>query len=366
MKKSFVLTIILVIVVAVFAALIFGTNLGSNEDNPQTLKQISFSPKTTTNTISVVDNQMLYQSIEIDSSTFSILDLATGKTIDIGTIANYIMDSGSSVVIEDSIYTYITTSDENRKPQNDLYRIEHSNLELEKISTDKKSAPIISLYQTPTEILALKTDGTKTYFEKIDVRNGDAEEILVSPSGETFVTADVVDATLFVFAYSTDSNGDYQYFIRKYTLNGYKEVGLIKLDNIKEYISKARIADMEIMGNYFYLINYSGIGIIGEINDDDTVSKTHEISDLTYLTSDEDSGTSLFYVRKTNTYYIFDNGKGELTGRELTFKNGYTIRTMFSDDENVVVKTKADTENKIDRYHEEIYVFRYDDLISKP
>ena len=99
MKKSFVLTIILVIVVAVFAALIFGTNLGSNEDNPQTLKQISFSPKTTTNTISVVDNQMLYQSIEIDSSTFSILDLATGKTIDIGTIANYIMDSGSSVVM---------------------------------------------------------------------------------------------------------------------------------------------------------------------------------------------------------------------------------------------------------------------------
>ena len=366
MKKSFVLTIILVIIVAVFAALIFGTNLGSNEDNPQTLKQISFSPKTTTNTISVVDNQMLYQSIEIDSSTFSILDLATGKTIDIGTIANYIMDSGSSVVIEDSIYTYITTSDENRKPQNDLYRIEHSNLELEKISTDKKSAPIISLYQTPTEILALKTDGTKTYFEKIDVRNGGAEEILVSQSGETFVTADIVNTTLFVFAYSTDSMGDYQYFVREYSLDKYEEIGLITLDNIKEYISKARIADMEIIGNYLYLINYSGIGILGEINEDNTVSKTHEISELTYLTSDEDSRTSLFYVRKTNTYYIFDNGNGELTKRNLTFKNGYTIRTMLSDDENVVVKTKADTENKIDRYHEEIYVFRYDDLISKP
>ena len=134
---------------------------------------------------------MLYQTVEIGSSTLSILDLATGKTIDIGTITNYIMDSGSSVVVDDSIYAYITTSDENGKPQNDFYRIGYSNLALEKISTDKKSAPIISLYQTPTEILALKTDGTKTYFEKIDVRNGDAEEILVSPSGETFVTADV-------------------------------------------------------------------------------------------------------------------------------------------------------------------------------
>ena len=365
MKKSFILTIVLVIFVAIFAVLIFGINSEINEESPQALTQITFTPKTTTNTISVVNNQILYQTVEISSSTFYNLDLVKGKSIEIGTITNYIMDSGSSVLIGDSIYSYITTSDETGKPQNELYRISYSNLDMEKLSTDKKSAPIISLYQTPTEILALKTDGEKTYFEKIDVGNGDAKETLVSPIGETFVTASISDNTLFVFAYSIDSNGDYQYFIRKYNLNGYKDVGIIKLDNIREYISQARIAEMEIIGDYIYLINYSGVGIILETNKDNTVSKKYEISDLTYLTSDENSGTSLFYVRKTNTYHIFNDKNGELKERQLAFKSGYTVRTMFSDGENVVVKTKANTENKLDKYKEEIYVFRYDDLISK-
>lgn len=336
---------------------------GANSNDTSAIMQKTFSPTSTTNTIAIVDNKMFYQTIDINSSTFCALDLVNGKTTAITTLSNYVMDSGSAVVSGDSVYKYITVADDNGYPQNELYHISCSDFSMERIFVDKECAPLISLYQVPVGLLALKISDSKTYFDLFTESNQSSNVVLEAPKSETFVTATVSDDTLFVFAYAQDSNGGYDYFIRKYTLDGYDEMGVISLDNIEKYIVQARIAEMDVLGDYLFLNNYSNAGLISVINEDGSVSSQHEISNIARLPSDIDTRNALFYVRQSNTYYVFDTISGDLQQMELSIDNGYLIRSMFADGNNVVVKTRINYENKMEEYNEEIYVFEYNDLL---
>ena len=140
-------------------------------------------------------------------------------------------------------------------------------------------------------------------------------------------------------------------------------MGVISLDNIEKYIVQARIAEMDVLGDYLFLNNYSNAGLISVINEDGSVSSQHEISNIARLPSDIYTRNALFYVRQSNTYYVFDTISGDLQQMELSIDNGYLIRSMFADGNNVVVKTRINYENKMEEYNEEIYVFEYNDLL---
>lgn len=361
MKANKKLLISCMIVLSLFLASCAAT--GANSNDTSAVMQLTFSPDSTTNTIAIVDNKMLYQTIDMNSSTFYVLDLLENKTTEITTLSNYVMDSGSAVVSGDLVYKYITVADDNGQPQNELYRISCSDFSMERIFVDKECAPLISLYQVPSGLLALKISDSKTYFDLFAESNQSSDVVLEAPKGESFVTATVSDNTLFVFAYAEDSNGGYDYFIRKYTVDGYNEMGIISLDNIEKYITQARIAEMDVLGDFLFLNNYSNIGLISSINEDGSVSACHEISSIARFPSDAKNQNALFYVRQSDTYYVFDTVSGDLQQMELSVDNGYLIRSMFADGENVVVKTRISRESKMEEYNEEIYVFEYTDLL---
>lgn len=350
-------------IVAMLFFLVACSATGSTSDKTQAIIQRSFSPDSATNTIAIIENKMLYQSIDTGSTTFFVLDLHNNETTKIGTISNYVMDNGAVVVIGDSVYTYITISDEEGQTQNVLYRLCYSDMSMEQLYVDKVCAPLISLYRVPSGFLALKVSDSKTYFDHFNESNHSSNTVLEAPKGETFVTATVSDDTLFVFAYAQNSTGGYDYFIRKYSLDGYNALGVISLDNIEEYIAQARISEMDIWGDYLFLNNYSNTGLISIIAEDGSVSAQHKISNVAKLTLDAEDRDSLFYVRQSSTYYVFNAISGDLQQMELSVDDGYLIRSMFADGENVVVKTRINRESKKDEYKEEIYVFEYNDLL---
>lgn len=356
----------LVLIVAMSMLFTACTENGDNFDSTNVIMQKSFSPVTTTNTIAIVDNQMLYQTLDMGSSTFYIFDLLENTTTEIATISNYVMDSGSAVIIGNAVYFYITESDIEGQLQNTLYRISYSDLSMERLCEDRTCSPLISLYQSPLGILALKTTDSTTYFDLYNESMQIPDVVLEAPQGETFVTATISDDILFVFAYSGNSSMGYNYFIRKYTLDGYEPVGTITLDNIEQYIAQARIAEMVVLDDYLFLNNLSNTGLISSINKDGTVSVFHKMPDIAILSSESESKTALFYVRQSNNYYVFDTNSGDLQLLELNIDSGYLIRSMFADGENVVVKTRPSYENKSDGYSEEIYVYEYSKLTSPP
>lgn len=350
-------------VVAMLFFLVACSATGSTSDKTPAIIQKSFSPDSATNTIAIMENKMLYQSVDTGSTTFFVLDLNNNETKEIGTISNYVMDNGAVAVIGDSVYAYITISGEDEQMQNVLYRICYSDLSMEQIFVDKVCAPLISLYRVPSGFLALKVSDSKTYFDLFNKSNQSSNTVLEAPKGETFVTATVSGDTLFVFAYAQDSNGGYDYFVRKYSLDGYNALGVVSLDNIEDYITQARISEMDILGDYLFLNNYSNAGLLSIINEDGSVSARHEISNVARLTSSAEDRNSLFYVRQSSTYYVFDSISGDLQQMDLSIDDGYLIRSMFADGENVVVKTRINRESKRDEYNEEIYVFEYDALL---
>ena len=330
----------------------------------EAIMQRTFSPNNTTNTIAVNDNKMLYQTIDMGSSTFFVYDLEDGKESEIATLSNYVMDSGSAVIIGDTVYEYITVVNQEGQKQNELFAINCSDMTMESISIDIKSAPIISLYRISSGILALKTTDSGTHFELINVNTKTTNIVLEAPEGETFVTASIYDDHLFVFAYSGNSDNGYSYFIREYDTEEYAGIATVSLDNIEPYISQTRIAEMGFFGEYLFLNNYSNIGLIASVNEDGTVSSLYEIQNAAYLSSNTGSGKEIFYVRQSNTYYVFNVDKGDLQHRELNFGKKLTIRSMFFDGENIIVKTKENKENKSNTYREEIYVFDQKALLN--
>lgn len=362
MRTKKKLSLILIVAISILFSACMG-NRTEIDDNSM-IMQRSFSPVTTTNTIAVLNHHMLYQTMDMGSSSFYIFDLLKNTTTRIATISNYVMDSGSTVIIGDTVYFYITESNAEDQLQNVLYCINCSDLSMKRLYEDGACAPLISLYQSPFGILALKATDSNTYFDLYNESMQIPTVVLEAPQGETFVTAAVSNNILFVFAFSGNSDEGYSYFIRKYTLDGYEPIGIIMLENIQQYISQARIAEMAILGDYLFLNNYSNMGLISSINKDGTVSTLHEMPDIAILDSETENETTIFYVRQTNKYYVFNTVSGDLQQSELIMDGEYLIRSMFADSDRVVVKTKPNYESKSDGYSEEIYVYEYSNLTS--
>lgn len=214
------------------------------------------------NTVILIEDTIIYQTIESGATTFYSLDIPSNKVNEFGTIPNYVLDTGATALFDKLLYFYVTIGTEDEKLYNVLYSIDISTSKMEKLSEDDTSAPLLSLYSVPQGILALKIQDKKTCFNLVISEDGPCSKtILEADPDETFVIADVFGDYLYVFAYKNSPTNDeeYDYYINKYLLKDYSKDSTISLASIKSYIENSRIGTMKVMGEYIFFDNYSNI-----------------------------------------------------------------------------------------------------------
>ena len=325
----------------------------SNNANYEYRREITQSKSEMVSTIAVVDDSVIYQTIESGKTTYYTLDVPTNRTIELGTISNFVMDAGAAALFNDAIYFYVTVGADNGNLCNILYSLDLTKSEIVKISEDSVSAPLISIYSVPQGVLALKIQNLNTYFEP--------------DPGETFVIADVSEDYLFVFTYkeSLEQAGTYDYYLKRYSLADYTEDGVIKLESIKSYIEESRIGKMELIGNFVFFENYSNIGLVCKITNNNVIRILEE-ENLTLARSLEGNVTTceVFYIRRSNEVLLLDLDSGEMRSFALFLPNDENIQTILSNLEKVIVKAKKYTDSKKNDIAESVYLYEYSDFID--
>ena len=101
------------------------------------------------NTVILIEDTIIYQTIESGATTFYSLDIPSNKVNEFGTIPNYVLDTGATALFDKLLYFYVTIGTEDEKLYNVLYSIDISTSKMEKLSEDDTSAPLLSLYSVP-------------------------------------------------------------------------------------------------------------------------------------------------------------------------------------------------------------------------
>lgn len=319
----------------------------------------------------LVDGSLLYQVLDTDKSSYYLLDIASGSVRELGAVTDFALDTGAEAYFGGSLYFYVTVQETDGSLCNVLYAWEKDASEIVKVSEDRSSAPLLSLYAVPEGVLALKVNEEgNTCFEMVVSGEGPCSTVLLeAPPEEAYVIADVFEDHLYVFAYelSALSPESYRYFIRKISLRDYSEAAVIDLEAVRPYIEESRIGRMEIFGDYLFFENYSNIGLICRIQGDG-VTKIAEEADLVQAKtfSGREESREFFYIRRTGDLFLFDRAAGELKPISLTLPNEEKIQVVFSDGNRVSIKAKTYSGLRITRPTEKVYTYEAHGLMEMP
>ena len=317
----------------------------------------------------VVDDSFIYQTLGSGKTSYYILDVPTGKTNELGFISDFVMDTNARALFNNVLYFYVTVQDGNSELCNVLYSLDLGKTELAKVSEDHLSAPLLSLYSAPQGVLALKIRNGSAYFELVASEVGSCEKMMIEPDqGETFVIADVFDDCLFVFTYknSPDQTDDFDYYLKCYSLDTYTVKRVIKLESIKPYIQESRIGTMELLGDYIYFENYSNLGLVCKISNNDVTKILEEENLVLSNNLEEDTDNyQVFYIRRSNDIRLLDLSSGRMDSITLPLPDDERIQVIFSNQESVIVKAKKYTDSKEAKNVESVYLFTYSDFLKR-
>lgn len=321
--------------------------MGSNEDGVLTRE---LSSSYTTSTLAIIDGKMIYSELGNNGVTFFSLDIGSNKRTEIGSIPEYVMSANCAQLPDNSLYLYVTVEDEDGDRTNNLMQIDYVGGQLKCLSSDNKCSPMIELYGTQQELIAIKVSASgdgENWIEILDPESGKVLDTINAPEQETFVVGAVAGTELDVLSYRELEQGNYSFFIKQYDLDSLQEFGTISLDNIQDYISEARIGEFERIGNYLYFENYSNKSLIAEINEDE-VEEIMQEDDLALVSGNSDYTVqdATFYVRRTDRCFSFDPDTGVTKDIDLDLPASDNIRSIFTDGEQILVKTKQSSEVK--------------------
>ena len=310
----------------------------------------------------LVDGSFLYQVLDTGKSSYYLLDIASGSVRELGTVTNFDMDTGAEAFFGGSLYFYVTVQEADGCFCNVLYAWDTDASEIEKVSEDRLSVPLLSLYAVPEGVLALKANEEwNTYFEMVISGEGPCSTVLLeAPPEETYVAADVFEDHLYVFVFekSAPSPESYRYFIRKISLKDYSEVAVFDLESVRPYIENSRIGRMEVLGDYLFFENHSNVGLICRMQGDGVTKITEERDLVPAKTfSGREADREFFYIRRTCDMLLFDRASGELKPISLTLPKNEKIQVVFSDGNWAAIKAKTYSDLKILRPMEKIYSY---------
>ena len=157
----------------------------------------------------------------------------------------------------------------------------------------------------------------------------------ISGQGEAIYGICANKQNLFVLHDICDSRDNFKSYLEVLDTN-FQIVKTIEIeDSLHDYVLTSFLSDMQAYEDYIYFYNASNYGLLARVENDrlKEIYKNRNFEMAGNTSSDQ----PIFYIRRTNSIYIFDDKNGSLTEVTLSVKNGYTIKTILCDSDSCFI-----------------------------
>ncbi len=302
-----------------------------------------------------------------DFSRFFEIDPKTeAETEYAGAISNYSIGGNGYAVTPGKYYACVMDLDETVT----LYEVDCQRRSVSPLADYHDVSPMVYLWATPDGILQLKTPrretNRRTYFDLYHLDTGETELVIQAPGDDLFCHASIYENTLYVLT-SHGTKSDSPWVLQSYDLKTYQLLGEISLDAISDYLGQARIAEMEVLGDYLYFANWSDQGLIAKMTADAVTPVVEQDSLLSAKCYDRSGQTKerLFYMQPTDECLLLQLDTGETRTFRVNRQEGFELWTVAIDGNRLFLMETKVPESKLEKEKTVLHFYDYDDFISQ-
>ena len=308
----------------------------------------------------VVDNKIIYFNYEDESKrNYYIYDVEDENEKEIFTGENILFSSGLTAGVNDNIYTNLILEHKNNQIINNLVQINTDTLDFEIISEDNCNEETTSfICATETDILLIKHSVNEKTSQVVlyDIENNEYITIIE----KKFAVENGKNQGVFLNGIAYDSG--YLYVIEenyenhlmsiqlvKYNLQG-EYISSIDLREIYSYIEDEAVGKFFVFGDYMFVRNYSGKGVVCRIIDDNAEIHFEVENDLDIVRTNKDTEQNqyIFYSRREGKdIKVLDINTGKMETVTLNIGDEIeVIRYIYGDEYNNLLVGLVDPEDE--------------------
>lgn len=300
----------------------------------------------------LLDDSYIYLGVDENTTSYFRVYFS-GEVVLLGQVENFYLNMKQSVLIDSNLFVFVSEYDnELQRIENNLVCINLSDNTLMEYENYDNSIAGVPTYSFSDNILTLKNivENTTitTFIEMVDVEKNDWKNVITCTFDKAINRGNAIlalcsdDHNLYIFYDECLGEGNNETYLKIYD-SGFHEIKSIKIsDEIHDYVMTSHISDMQVFGDYIYIYNASNYGFLGQILNDNLIGIMSERN--FELSLSQSSESPLFYIRQSDLYYTINESK--LTEHKLQIGEDYSIMTMLSTNETVLVVCYAD--NKTD------------------
>ncbi len=284
---------------------------------------------------------------------------ADGRMTPVGRVENFALNNGSTLKMDNSVY-FFATSYEGEGRCNTLYRIDLEGLSTEAVYTDHlyQTFNYMTCFQgrfltTKGDIIDKENGDAVTYIEEYHPDTGKSVKIMEAMSnqqevrGETILHITSDDEYLYVYG-EKSPDGERTPYIDVYD-SDYHLVESYPLEKYKEEVCDQMIGSFLKIGDAFYLLNFSGIGVLFTLEPEpkEIFPPTEELW-WAQMTASDTHADPLLYRRLTNEiYYLSEKGDWE-TVHFAPYGEQYVVSfiTQYADKATIWLENREDNRDE--------------------
>ena len=356
-----------IILPAMIIILIMSLSACSSRNDNENPKQLKYSLAVD----EITNGKIIGWEFNNNDQDYYTYDLTSDKQEKIGTASEFATCLTNSVLMNGLMYKYVAEGGGGAKSENVLLIIDYERNEMEVLSKDSSSSPIVFMFVTSRGLLALKyswDENHDSYFELLSPVDGSVLETFKAPEGEYFENAAVSGDSIYVLVYR-DTKTSRECFIREYS-DSFTVRREISLGSIADF-AESGINRMEMIGEYIYMMSIdSNCGLLAKITDPSLGDVILQDSEETYVfeimrgedlfmasgSADASGETYIFYKRyeETDNCFLFNHKTGEQTMLDLNLDSGYTIQSIYTGGDYVVVDLYSEYKEERRYLYEEV------------
>ncbi|MCC8090933.1 MAG: hypothetical protein LIO55_06025 [Oscillospiraceae bacterium] len=344
-KKFFLLLPVIAccIVAALVGCTSGGTQLAAREVTLDSDHVLSY--------LALLDDSVVYLSSDETGVICVRHYLDNGTSVPIGKLENFYLRTKNAVLIDNSIYFFVSVLTGDTQSKNILACIDLSENELKYYEKQDASIAGLVTAEFGKNVVTYKNEvngaSVTTYVDMFSVDSGEwvqyHESRMDTDSYEgTAIHGIYGNGHLYLLQDESRDSGfvtsvieydEQMQFVREIVLD----------DAVKAYILQTgRITEMAVWDDYIYFRNISNYAMIGHI-EDGTVTPLLQAQNMELALNQTDTDDPLFYQRRTNTYYVLDRENCTVSARELTMADAsWSIRSILKNTQAVLVICQCD------------------------
>jgi|GEM_PF-3264389 len=286
------------------------------------------------------DNNLLYYQEDNSKVTFFIYDNKIGETLELGTIENYILDTGFTTLVNNRLYYYAGIINHEGEIRNTLFSIDMQSHEISRHDNPDMSLPGVNVFSSGKNVVTLKNERANeiitTYLEFYNTDKSTWEKNLVNKFNELSKTGSALyvmyadDTHIYIIQDVYEQNGKYESYFIQYNQLLEEEKRILLKDDVASFIQagNGRIIELKIFDDYLYLRDLSGNGFLGKI-EQDKIEKVMSADQFLPAASLYHNAMPIFFIREDLTLFALDTKTGELTEYLLNSEEGHSIAQVW-------------------------------------